>query len=214
VVRGWYVEILLILVRQRRREKTAALEAQAKGIASLSTTSKEVATQLTPEDRGNMTAGPSFVDSTTVEEIVQPTTESSFAMFDLVQELFQLDLVQDFHGELATPDDVCMRMLWSALTNLPTPIPSLPSSSPSFPLTYDGAVFDVPALHATRTFLTIATALNVMSHVYDPYYLHVLSPTIPALSHCRRTCILWLHNSPSHIILYWIYFPGRTYGKS
>jgi hypothetical protein len=30
--------------------------------------------------------------------------------------------------------------------------------------------------------LTIATALEVMSHVYDPYYLHVLSPSLPALS--------------------------------
>jgi hypothetical protein len=71
----------------------------------------------------------------------------------------------------------------SAFTNLPTPIPSTGSPSPpSFPLTSDGAVLDIPALNTTRTFLTIAMAFDVMANMYDPYYLHVLTPSMPALS--------------------------------
>lgn len=78
--------------------------------------------------------------------------------------------------------------------NLPSPIPSspnspsqhlstrspLPSSSSSpfiFPLTPDAGQITVPILSSIRAFTTIAAALDIMAHVWDPYYLHTLPPT-------------------------------------
>jgi hypothetical protein len=155
--------------------KIAVLEAQAKGVASSSTTPHEVAAQPSPDACDSLIANPDFGNSSAVERIVDPTTESCFAMFNFDHDLFELGLMLGFHGELTLNQ--------SALTKNPTPLPSTTSlSSRAFPLTSDGALFEIPTLSATRTFLTIATALDVMTHIYDPYYLHVLPPSIQTLS--------------------------------
>lgn len=51
------------------------------------------------------------------------------------------------------------------------------------PIPSDGAVLSLPILGAIRSFATIAIALDVASHIWDPFYLHVLPPShsIPAL---------------------------------
>jgi hypothetical protein len=70
--------------------------------------------------------------------------------------------------------------------NIPTPDPlatscrSSSSSAPrlisDFPLSSD-AELEVPLLNAMHAFSSIATSLNLMNVVWDPNYLHVLSPT-------------------------------------
>jgi hypothetical protein len=172
---GTVYRVADVIVGQRRREKIAALEAQAKGVTSSSTTSHEVAAQPSTDDSDSLIAHPDFINSAAVESIVNPTAESSFTMFDFDQDPFESGLMAGFHSELTLNQSV--------LTNNPTPIPSTTSlSPPAFPLTSDGALLDIPALSATRTLLTIATALNVLTHIYDPYYLHILPPSIPTLS--------------------------------
>jgi hypothetical protein len=89
-----------VSVGQRRKEKIAALEAHAKGVSSLSTTPHEAATRLSPSDGEKVVADPSLVDSQVLEEVVKPTTENSFAMFDFDEDPFGPGPMQPFHGEL------------------------------------------------------------------------------------------------------------------
>jgi hypothetical protein len=90
-----------VAIGQRRREKIAALEAHAKGVSSPLTTPHEAATQLSPSDGEKVVTDPSFVDSEVLEEVVKPTTENSFAMFDFDEDPFGPGPMQPFHGELA-----------------------------------------------------------------------------------------------------------------
>ena len=49
--------------------------------------------------------------------------------------------------------------------------PPMPTFSP------DSSYFTTPMLSALRAFSTVAVALNVVNQIYDPFYLHTLSPT-------------------------------------
>jgi hypothetical protein len=89
-----------VIAGQRRTEKIATLEAQAKGTASPSITPQEVASRLKSGDGDSVIRDPNSVDSALGEESEKPTTESGFAMFDFDEDPFELGLTQDFHGRL------------------------------------------------------------------------------------------------------------------
>ncbi|KAF2468519.1 uncharacterized protein BDR25DRAFT_344245 [Lindgomyces ingoldianus] len=194
--------------RQKRREKIATLEAQAKGLtttplfnqsedetlrlgsrnASISTSKSEAET--TQEDKG---AG-------AVEEILRDPDDVGFPMMDFEQSALDFPLFPDFSvSSIAFAD----------FSTLPSPLPSSPSSvhypsqassNPSppqfnFPLTPDGAQLTIPILSALRAFGTIATMLNVVTEIYNPFHLHTLSPTPPA------SLPLNLHPTPAQIAI-------------
>jgi hypothetical protein len=46
----------------------------------------------------------------------------------------------------------------------------------------DGAILGVPTLGALRAFLHVAVAFDVVAHIYDRSYLHVLPPLTPAMA--------------------------------
>lgn len=106
-----------------------------------------------------------------VEEVMRNATEDSFPPIDLTQDPMDFALFSDF----------------GTYTNLPSPNPTSPGlvlqSNPkpppppsfNFPLTSDGNL-EVPILSALRAFGVIATALDVVSNIYNPFYLHVVAP--------------------------------------
>ncbi|KAF2800129.1 hypothetical protein K505DRAFT_404171 [Melanomma pulvis-pyrius CBS 109.77] len=167
--------------RQRRREKIAALEAQAKNPTppdSLDQSQDQVADLNS--SIGPRTSTESLLEECTgVEEIVRNTEDIGFPMLDFDQDPMDFQLFQDFE-----------------LSTLPSPIPSsgssprlltqsTPNSSPplDFPLTPDGGLLTIPHLSALRAFGTVATALNVITHIYNPFYLHTLPATVdPSLT--------------------------------
>jgi hypothetical protein len=89
-----------VSVGQRHKEKIAALEAHAKGDSSPLTTPHEAATRLNPSDGEKVVVDPNLVDSEVLKEVVKPTTENSFAMFDFDEDPFGPGPMQPFHGEL------------------------------------------------------------------------------------------------------------------
>lgn len=68
-------------------------------------------------------------------------------------------------------------------TNLPTPLPSaLPSPPLQLPLSSDGALLRIPILDALSAFSKVALAFDVMPHVWNPSYLHVVPPPTAAVA--------------------------------
>ncbi|KAF2689991.1 hypothetical protein K458DRAFT_328060 [Lentithecium fluviatile CBS 122367] len=167
--------------RQRRREKIAALEAQAKGLSPPQSSldqSQDGDAQLEPEYPVIFPSGSLSEETEVVEDVVRQPEVSEFLEMDFGQDPLDMQLFGDFST-------------W----NLPSPIPASPASScgvpthfsssssqPSleFPLSPDGAQLSVPILSAIKAFMTIATALNLLNNIWDPTYLHTL-PLTPAL---------------------------------
>ncbi|KAH8725063.1 hypothetical protein GQ44DRAFT_759788 [Phaeosphaeriaceae sp. PMI808] len=155
--------------RQRRKEKIAVLEAQS-SCAGLGTDAGEAAPrelQLQFE-----------CHETTVQELPQmqssivDSLDQQAALGDTDLLAFEYDL---FDMSLAQRD---------SFPNLPTPLPSTAfiSPPPQFPLTADGEILSIPMLSATRAFATVAIAFNVTTHIWDPYYLHVVPRLTPAVA--------------------------------
>lgn len=130
-----------------------------------------------------------------------------FASLDFNQVPLDMQLFQDFsqsdHPDALQEDvyvgGIEMRRLPSAgFSNLPSPIPSTPTStepSLNFPITPDGGQLSIPILPVMRAFATIATALDLVSHIYDPSYLHTLPPAPPPSLPSN------LHPTPSQITI-------------
>ncbi|KAF2262690.1 hypothetical protein CC78DRAFT_534564 [Lojkania enalia] len=165
--------------RQRRREKIAALEAQAKILAPLEACQPqdEGGIQLDSVDQTTSSSDTSPNGSSGVEELIRDPSSIGLPSMELDQSSVDWQLFPDFN-----------------FSTLPSPIPTSPSSpkSPSqplnilpqsglapmnFPLAADGALISIPVLSALRAFGTIATTLNIMTEVYNPFYLHTLPPT-------------------------------------
>ncbi|KAF2874540.1 hypothetical protein BDV95DRAFT_604710 [Massariosphaeria phaeospora] len=157
--------------RQRRRERIAELEAQAKRITPPQTIAQ-------PRDR-----------SVDVDFEVFPTTEPSSEELDEVEEVDRNDFVDvGFGGFQDLPDFQLFQD--SGFSYLPSPIPQSPSSAMSisssntsaappgfnFPISADGGLLSIPMLSALHAFTTIATNLDIMAHIYNPLYLHTVSP--------------------------------------
>lgn len=62
-------------------------------------------------------------------------------------------------------------------------MPSTSSSPPlNFPLTPEGALLNLPILNALRAFASVAVAFDVVAHIWDPAYLHIVPPVSPAVA--------------------------------
>lgn len=126
-------------------------------------------------------------DSDTVEELVSVSCADSLPTYTLHETPFDMGFVQDFGSKSwDLPSlDLDQQHRLSDFPYLPTPLPSPPDlvelpQRPStnefdFPLTADGGVLAVPMLSVLRAFVSIATALNVTEHLWDPSYLHIMS---------------------------------------
>ncbi|CAO2655766.1 Nn.00g045690.m01.CDS01 [Neocucurbitaria sp. VM-36] len=185
--------------RQRRREKIAALEAQAKGIPSPSDALQHNDEQTEADlDFSTDSCSDLRLEGVgVVEEITRMPPQEGLHMFDFDQDPFGLSLMQDFNS----------------FPGLPSPIPSTPSpaynrQSPSlpplqFPLAPDGAILSIPILSAIRTFASIAVALDVATHIWDPCYLHVLPQSNPALASLPINLhpVAAQHTIPHHPVL-------------
>ncbi|KAF2036555.1 hypothetical protein EK21DRAFT_83512 [Setomelanomma holmii] len=150
--------------RQKRRERIAALEAEA----SRSTSSQD--DQVTHPHEPSLDAQHSDPDAPEPIQMYTETVEE--VTYDFPEALPSLDFDHD-------PFDLSLM----EFTQLPSPLPSIPSPQPlqlSLPL--DGAVLSIPILGAIRAFASIAMAFDVAAHVWDPSYLHVLSPNMPAVT--------------------------------
>jgi hypothetical protein len=106
-----------------------------------------------------------------IEEVLRNTTEDDFPPLDLSQDAMDFTLFSDFgsYTNLPSPNPTTPGLILQSKSK-PTPSPSF-----DFPLTSDGNL-SVPTLPALRAFGIIATALDCVSHVYNPFYLHVASP--------------------------------------
>ncbi|KAF1845273.1 uncharacterized protein K460DRAFT_394964 [Cucurbitaria berberidis CBS 394.84] len=185
--------------RQRRRERLAALEAQAKGIPSPPVIQQqyEEHTEIGLEGSINLWPGLDLDMAGLLEDVVQIPPQESLQMFDFEQDALETRPMQDINN----------------FRTLPSPIPSAPSqihgrqspSSPGlqFPLAPDGAIISIPILSALRAFSSIAIALDVATHVWDPFYLHVLPESIPALASLPTNLhpVAAQHTIPHHPIL-------------
>ncbi|KAH7068724.1 hypothetical protein FB567DRAFT_599113 [Paraphoma chrysanthemicola] len=145
--------------RQRRRERIAALEAKA------------VRSSSPPDDQNVEEAYPVVVnlDQGAEAEGVAVETFDEMPVFpgeytpsmDFGSDAFDLSLLE--------------------FTHLPSPLPTTPSESP-LSVPRDGTVLSVPILAAIRAFGTVAVALDVVAHLWDPTYMHVLSPSAPSIA--------------------------------
>lgn len=170
-------QVITQCVGQRRKEKVAALEAQAYGL--------EVPVDASSED------GSASQDSTTLASLVDISGEDGMTSNSPGASL-GMGLVHDF-GDTSwdLPPSGLDDILFSGVQDLPTPLPSTPdlvdprgvsqSNGTSFPLTADGGVLAVPLLSALRAFISIATTLNVADHLWDPSYLHVMPASTSSL---------------------------------
>jgi hypothetical protein len=153
------------MIGQRRRERIATLEAQLSRDSSLQDDQDFRFDEPQLDARGlDLGTNSHGRDAQTPEELGQGSPAAYIPSVDFDLDPFDLSLME--------------------FTHLPSPIPSTTPSPPSFqlPLPRDGAVLSVPILDAIRAFGTVAMALNVAAHLWDPCYLHILSPCIPALS--------------------------------
>ncbi|KAF3037767.1 hypothetical protein E8E12_001463 [Didymella heteroderae] len=161
--------------RQRRREKIAALEAQAKSLEGL--VEQRSASSDGSSPRASLTSAtfrsPDAIHELSVcqdgvEQLINASCEDDFLEFAVQEGSFDMALMQDF----------------SDLTNLPTPLPSTPdltkmqqtptSSTSKFPMTADGGVLAFPVMSMVKALTGIATALNISDNLWDPSYMHVM----------------------------------------
>lgn len=45
-------------------------------------------------------------------------------------------------------------------------------------MTADSGILTIPVMSMVKTLMSIATALNVLDHLWDPSYMHVISPSL------------------------------------
>jgi hypothetical protein len=71
-------------------------------------------------------------------------------------------------------------------TEFPSLLSRVPSTSSSpplhFPLTPEGALLNLPILNALRAFASVAVAFDVVAHIWDPAYLHIVPSGSPAVA--------------------------------
>ncbi|KAJ4361463.1 hypothetical protein N0V95_001880 [Ascochyta clinopodiicola] len=175
-------------VLNRRKEKIAALEAQAKDPVTSAhhwPTSRE---SVSPA--ANSACG----DLETIEGFVNVSCEDGQPTYAFHETSFDTSLMQDLGSK--TWDLSSSGLTESYLSDfptLPTPFPSTPDlvepqqeprlDNFDFPLTADGGVLAIPIMSAIRAFVSIATALNVGDNLWDPSYLHVM----PASASCQAS---------------------------
>jgi hypothetical protein len=200
-----YGSMLTSRVGQRRREKIAALEAQAKSLDGLLGQRSTSSDGSSP--RASLTSAlsrsPDGIHEPPVrqdddEELIDVPCENDLMGFAVQEDSFDMALMQDFSGtcqqqhcSLIPTDNGALD-----LTDLPTPLLSTPdltdmqqtptSSTFSFPMTADGGVLAVPVMSMVKAFMGIAAALNVSDNLWDPSYMHVMpfstsiDPSLPA----------------------------------
>ncbi|KAF3008453.1 hypothetical protein E8E13_003809 [Curvularia kusanoi] len=150
--------------RQRRREKIAALEAQAKCHEGLVDDRSSSSDDTAPQ------AGSSSVNVTPVQDVFNLSCEDIAPDFAVQQSDFNTNILGDLGG----------------FPILPTPLPSSPefvgfqdsSGSPchAFPLTADGSLLVMPVMSMIQAFMSIANALNLCNeNLWNPSYMHVMS---------------------------------------
>ncbi|KAF9700045.1 hypothetical protein EKO04_001342 [Ascochyta lentis] len=165
--------------RQRRKEKVALLEAQARSF--------EIPDDHQPISRAGESPGASSAQqgSNTNAELTNASCEDGLPTYAFHETSFDTSLMQTLGSKtwnLSSSSSNKSRL--TDFPSLPTPLPSTPDfievqqepplSGFEFPLTADGGVLTVPILSAVRAFISIATALNITENLWDPSYLHVM----------------------------------------
>ncbi|KAF2657916.1 hypothetical protein K491DRAFT_690652 [Lophiostoma macrostomum CBS 122681] len=184
--------------RQRRREKLAELEAKANTVSPPTSTQHQNGVPfqvITPERTSGSSSeeiSPECNAEDYVEEVFRNPSDMSFPHLEFNQEPLDFTLFQDFGfanlpspnpstPELFPPNETDKQNETQPQVHLPSQSQSqsLSTHPPAFalPMSSDGGQLDVPIFNLMRTFATIATSLNVISHIYEPLYTHVLSPT-------------------------------------
>ncbi|PSN73741.1 hypothetical protein BS50DRAFT_629728 [Corynespora cassiicola Philippines] len=159
--------------RERRREKIAALEAQAKGLTSppLSDSSADVGIQLGPETQQREPPEP--LEDESIENIWREPGVT-FPVMSFSQDPVDFQLYPDFgtSSSAGIGSSSPTSTNFFAHPNISSTVPSMP-----FPLSADAALLTIPTLNAMKAFGMVAAALKVGDEMWNPFFLHTLPPT-------------------------------------
>ncbi|KAJ8114956.1 hypothetical protein OPT61_g3277 [Boeremia exigua] len=147
--------------RQRRKEKIASLEAQAKDPNRL------IDHQSTISNDASPSAGSASDQSDRIGEFIDVPCENETS-FIVHGNPFDTTLIGDLDPFLALPTPL------SSTPELADPQYGASPSGFAFPLTADGGTLTMPVMNLVQTLFSIATAFNLNEKLWDPFYMHVM----------------------------------------
>lgn len=164
--------------RQRRREKIAALEAQAKN-ASASPPQQSGIPHIVPERP--LTENPITPDTDPEDMTELPSVSNDYGFQPLNFDTLDMQIFPDDDFSASSSTFLPPSLPNETVTFQPmTPPRSESYSTLSYPMPFGGdANLTVPFLATTNALTKIATLLNCLNCVFDPVYEH----TIPAVPH-------------------------------